>query len=127
MFSIAGFSLKFTSPVRSNLGPMQTASHASRPSFDRMKLEMIKKMQKADKTKSDVRSAVCAPVFLFFLPVAYLVYALFRDGYRCMITGGYDYDSCVKFPEILRADKAGVVVSAECAIFSLSWHKTVTK
>jgi hypothetical protein len=38
-----------------------------------------------------------------------------------MITGGYDYDSCIKFPEILEADEAGVVVSAECAhLFSES-------
>ena len=38
-----------------------------------------------------------------------------------MITGGYDIDSCVKFPEILEADEAGVVVSAECAhLFSES-------
>ena len=38
-----------------------------------------------------------------------------------MITGGYDYDSCVKFPEILEADEAGFVVSAECAhLFSES-------
>ena len=38
-----------------------------------------------------------------------------------MVTGGYDYDSCVKFPEILDADEAGVVVSAECAhLFSES-------
>ena len=32
-----------------------------------------------------------------------------------MITGGYYYDSWVAFPEILEADEAGVVVSAECA------------
>jgi hypothetical protein len=32
-----------------------------------------------------------------------------------MITGGYNYDSCVKFPEILEADEAGIVVSTECA------------
>ena len=38
-----------------------------------------------------------------------------------MITGGYDYDFCVKFLEILEADEAGVVVSAECAhLFSES-------
>ena len=38
-----------------------------------------------------------------------------------MVTGGYDYDSCVKFPEILDADEAGVVVSAEYAhLFSES-------
>ena len=38
-----------------------------------------------------------------------------------MITGGYDYNSCVKFPEILDADEAGVVVSADCAhLFSES-------
>ena len=55
------------SPVRSNSGPMPTASsHASRSSFNQMKLEIIKRMQKVDKTKSDVRSAVCAPIFLFF-------------------------------------------------------------
>ena len=49
------------SPVRSNSGPMPAgSSHASRPSFDQMKLEIIKRMQKADKTKSDVRSAVRA-------------------------------------------------------------------
>jgi hypothetical protein len=37
-----------------------------------------------------------------------------------MITGGYDYDSCIKFPEILEADEAGVV-STECAhLFSES-------
>ena len=38
-----------------------------------------------------------------------------------MITGGYDYDSCVKYPEILDADEAGVVVSADCVhLFSES-------
>ena len=38
-----------------------------------------------------------------------------------MITGGYDYDSCVEFPEILEADEAGVVVSTEFAhLFSES-------
>ena len=37
-----------------------------------------------------------------------------------MITGGYDHESCVKYPEILEADDAGVV-SAECAhLFSES-------
>ena len=74
MFSISGFSLKFTSPVRSNSGPIPTASsHASRPSFDRMKLEIIKRMQKADKTKSDVRSAVGALISnLFFFPASSL-------------------------------------------------------
>jgi len=91
---------------RSNSGPRPSASsHASRPSFDQMKLEMIKRMQKADKSKSDVKSA-----------------ALFRDGYRCMITGAYDLGSCVKFPEILALSKVGVgSVSTECAhLFSES-------
>ena len=38
-----------------------------------------------------------------------------------MITGSYDSDSCIKFPEILEADEAGVVVSTECVhLFSES-------
>ena len=38
-----------------------------------------------------------------------------------MITGGYDFDFCVKFPEILEADEAGITVCAECAhLFSES-------
>jgi hypothetical protein len=73
MFSMAGFSLKFTSTVRSNSGPRPSASsHASRPSFDQMKLEMIKRMKKGDKSKSDVKSAVRSPIF-FPLPVAHPV------------------------------------------------------
>jgi hypothetical protein len=64
MFSITGFSLKIASPVCSNSGPRPLASsQASRPSFDQMKLEMIKKMQEANKSKSDVKSAVRAPIF----------------------------------------------------------------
>jgi hypothetical protein len=67
MFSIAGFSLKIISPVRSNSGPRPSASESSHaspscPSFDQMKLEMIKRMQKADKSKSDVKSAVRSPI-----------------------------------------------------------------
>ena len=38
-----------------------------------------------------------------------------------MIAGGYDHDSCVKYPEILEVDEAGVVVSPECVhLFSES-------
>ena len=40
-----------------------------------------------------------------------------------MITGAYDHDSCVKFPEVLEANiaRVGLSVSTECAhLFSES-------
>jgi len=92
---------------RSNSGPVpKPSSHASRASFDQMMNEMIEKMQKARKTKSDVKAA-----------------ALFRDGYQCMITGAYDYNSCERCRTIIpTGDITGVhITPTECAhLFSES-------
>ena len=56
---------KFKRLVRANSGSRPSSSessHASRPSFDQMKLEIIKRLQKTDKSKSDVKSAVRSPI-----------------------------------------------------------------
>ena len=60
------FSIRIASPVHSNSGPRpSTSSHTSCLSFNLTKLEMIRKIQEADETKSNIKVRVCAPIFFF--------------------------------------------------------------
>ncbi|KAJ6597188.1 hypothetical protein DFH09DRAFT_904366 [Mycena vulgaris] len=75
---------------RSDGGPLPTASdHPSRPSLDRVRDQIVLDMAKTPKTKPDAKKQ-----------------ALVRDGYRCTVTGDYDFDSCKKHPELLAKAQA---------------------
>ncbi|KAJ7816199.1 hypothetical protein B0H14DRAFT_2845104 [Mycena olivaceomarginata] len=84
---------------RSDGGPVPTASHhPSRPSMEQVRERIIKEMQ-TPTTKPDARR-----------------HTLIRDGYRCVLTGAYDSDSCDKYPNL-----DANVTNTQCAhIFSES-------
>ncbi|KAJ7262645.1 hypothetical protein B0H12DRAFT_1103967 [Mycena haematopus] len=89
---------------RSNGGPLpEVSEHPSRPSLEVMRQRIVKEMA-TPTTLSGAKQR-----------------ALLRDGYRCMITGGYDFESCDIYPELAaRADAQNVHrMYTECAhIFS---------
>ncbi|KAJ7834816.1 hypothetical protein B0H14DRAFT_2797962 [Mycena olivaceomarginata] len=91
---------------RSDGGPVPTASHhPSRPSMEQVRERIIKEMQ-TPTTEPDARR-----------------HTLIRDGYRCVLTGAYDSDSCDKYPDLdarATAEQANVT-NTQCAhIFSES-------
>ncbi|KAH7925157.1 hypothetical protein BV22DRAFT_1195403 [Leucogyrophana mollusca] len=91
---------------RSNAGPTPSSTNSARSSFEVHKSEMIKAMAKVDKTKKDVKEL-----------------ALERDGYACMITGHFDRESAIRFPEIkerARAFGRGLVITQCAHLFSES-------
>ncbi|KAJ7834823.1 hypothetical protein B0H14DRAFT_2797991 [Mycena olivaceomarginata] len=68
---------------RSDGGPVPTASHhPSRPSMEQVRERIIKEMQ-TPTTEPDARR-----------------HTLIRDGYRCVLTGAYDSNSCDKYPDL---------------------------
>ncbi|KAJ7452185.1 hypothetical protein B0H11DRAFT_304383 [Mycena galericulata] len=76
--------------VLSDGGPVPTVSkHPSRSCLKRVRKQIIQKMKKTPTTNSDARKHVC--IFCSH-QVGYLfsLYALLRDGYRCVLTGAYD-------------------------------------
>ncbi|KAF8912426.1 hypothetical protein CPB85DRAFT_1220231 [Mucidula mucida] len=76
------------------------------PSFDEAKGSISERIKEALQTKKDAKDA-----------------ALFRDGYRCAITGHYDRPSYAKYPEIKKRalEHHGALVKTQCAhLFSES-------
>ncbi|KAJ7277262.1 hypothetical protein C8J57DRAFT_1581590 [Mycena rebaudengoi] len=68
---------------RSNGGPLPTVSqHPSRPSLEQVIQRIIQDMQ-TPTTTADARK-----------------HALLRDGYRCVVTGAFDNESCKLHPEL---------------------------
>ncbi|KAJ7221793.1 hypothetical protein B0H12DRAFT_1151687 [Mycena haematopus] len=91
---------------RSDGGPVPSVSQdPSRPSMELVRERFIEDI-KTPSTKPDARK-----------------YALLRDGYRCVLTGAYDLESCDNYPELgARADSEGAIqTTLQCAhIFSES-------
>ncbi|KAJ7222987.1 hypothetical protein B0H12DRAFT_1150813 [Mycena haematopus] len=81
------------------------SQHPSRPSMELVRERFIEDI-KTPSTKPDARK-----------------YALLRDGYRCVLTGAYDLESCDNYTELgARADSEGAIqTTLQCAhIFSES-------
>ncbi|KAJ7364853.1 hypothetical protein DFH08DRAFT_840151 [Mycena albidolilacea] len=99
---------------RSNGRPLPTESeHPSRPSLERTRQRLITKMakQKEDEKKDPTTTADARKE------------SLVRDGFRCMVTGQYDFDSCDRHTDLEAAREAENVPRAvtQCAhIFSES-------
>ncbi|EGO29879.1 hypothetical protein SERLADRAFT_445648 [Serpula lacrymans var. lacrymans S7.9] len=84
---------------RFNTGPTPPSSaHASPPSFEKHKEVILSAMVNAPGTKGEAKKR-----------------ALLRDGYKCMISGAYDYDSCLKYPEIEELAANNVATNTQCA------------
>ncbi|KAF8912414.1 hypothetical protein CPB85DRAFT_1434470 [Mucidula mucida] len=80
--------------------------HVSPASFDEAKESIAGHIKEAPQTEKDAKDA-----------------ALFRDGYRCAITGHYDRPSYAKYPEIKKRalEHHGALVKTQCAhLFSES-------
>ncbi|KAJ6597187.1 hypothetical protein DFH09DRAFT_1023840 [Mycena vulgaris] len=90
---------------RSDGGPVSVVSeHPSPPSLDQVRVQVVVDMANAPKTKLDAKK-----------------HALVRDGYRCTLTGDYDFDSCMKHPELLakaRATGQALFATGAAYIFS---------
>ncbi|KAJ7072875.1 hypothetical protein C8F01DRAFT_264117 [Mycena amicta] len=98
---------------RSDGGPVPDVSqHTSRPSMEQIRQKIIEEMQ-TPTTNEDAWK-----------------HALLRDGYRCTLTGIYDFDSCKKMPDLAAecATNNASMFTIQCAhIFSesaLDGHKT---
>ncbi|KAK7048118.1 hypothetical protein R3P38DRAFT_3307066 [Favolaschia claudopus] len=77
---------------RSNISPLAaTLEHPSPPSFEQFNERIIASME-TPKSTSDARKHLYGSLAI--------VQALLRDGYRCMLTGVFDYYSCKEFPEL---------------------------
>ncbi|KAF9029882.1 hypothetical protein BDZ89DRAFT_1064982 [Hymenopellis radicata] len=90
---------------RSDADPMPTpSSNVSRPSFDKAKERIVQRMKEAPQTRKDAKDA-----------------ALFRDGYRCTITGFYDFMSCATYPQLKEQAQGCSITVTQCAhLFSES-------
>ncbi|KAJ7269741.1 hypothetical protein C8J57DRAFT_1323001 [Mycena rebaudengoi] len=99
--------------VRSNTGPvLEESAPPSRPSLERVRQEFITKMAQQkedikqakedvekDKSKEDKKMDPSTPA-------AARKESLVRDGFRCVVTGAYDFDSCDRIPELQAARQA---------------------
>ncbi|KAG6820298.1 hypothetical protein H0H93_002562 [Arthromyces matolae] len=66
-----------------------TAADVSRPSFDRVKERVLKELGESSQTSSSAREQ-----------------ALLRDGYKCTLSGFYDMNSFLEFPELQQFHQA---------------------
>ncbi|KAH8082008.1 hypothetical protein BXZ70DRAFT_901214 [Cristinia sonorae] len=86
----------------STTGPLlQTpVSHPSRPSFNDTKTRVLRQIQSTDITSMEIKEL-----------------ALFRDGYKCLLSGFYDRDSLRHYPEVaeLFEQEMGLSGVTQCA------------
>jgi hypothetical protein len=110
--------------VRSNGGIRSTPSrHVSRPSFEVVKDRIISEMDAPPKTKSSAKQQVRLHMLIDHSQLAFHFQALFRDGYRCLISGVFDIATCMAYREIegkCAAEGSKIVETEVAHIFSQS-------
>ncbi|RXW12255.1 hypothetical protein EST38_g13597 [Candolleomyces aberdarensis] len=108
---------------KSNKGQIPTPSnHASRPSFDRKVDMMADLLDDAPLSHSTAKKRVLSSRIPIPGTLLILHQALVRDGYRCVITGAYDFPSIDKCPELMEeaGPDASCAFTELCHIFSAS-------
>lgn len=89
------------SPVRANKGHVLTPSnHSSRFLFDTLTDMLDNALEDAPQSYATAKKHVSITLSIHKFPLTPTYQALFRDGYRCVVTGKYDINSLLKIKEL---------------------------